>query len=44
MENNGYERLINLSQEELEGIFAQLSMSEIDDLLEKLHEGDDSNE
>ncbi len=36
--NKELEKLLSLSKEELEKIFSQLSLSEIEDLLEKLKE------
>lgn len=36
--NNNLEKLLSLSKEELEKIFAQLSATEIEDLLAKLNE------
>ncbi len=39
--NKELEKLLSLSKEELEKIFSQLSLSEIEDLLEKLKEVDE---
>ena len=36
--NNNLEKILSLSKEELEKIFSQLSMEEIEDLLNKLNE------
>lgn len=36
--NKNLEKLLSLSKEELEKIFSQLSMTEIEDLLNKLNE------
>ena len=38
--NENLEKLLSLSKEELEKIFSQLSMAEIEDLLDKLNEGE----
>lgn len=40
---NGLEKILSLSKEELEKIFSQLSMEEIDDLLTKLDEVDSND-
>lgn len=40
---NGMEKILSLSNEELEKIFSQLSMEEIDDLLTKLDEVDSND-
>ena len=36
--NNGLEKLLSLTKEEFEKIFSQLSVAEIEDLLQKLNE------
>ncbi len=36
--NNNLEKILSLSKEELEKIFSQLTMEEIEDLLNKLNE------
>lgn len=38
--NENLEKLLSLSKEDLEKIFSQLSMAEIEDLLDKLNEGE----
>lgn len=38
--NENLEKLLSLSKEELEKIFSQLSVAEIEDLLDKLNEGE----
>lgn len=42
-ENNNLEKLLSLTEEELEKIFSQLSMGEIEDLLNKLNEVTDND-
>ena len=41
--NNNLEKILSLSKEELEKIFSQLSMEEIEDLLNKLNEVNESD-
>lgn len=40
--NKNFEKILSLSKEELEKIFSQLSMTEIEDLLNKLNEVDEN--